>query len=96
MGLFKDCGCGCGGKKQQDKFVISFMSALIFFLIASPEMFQLTRKIFGYWVAGPTGCSSTYGLILHAVVFMLITWGLMNIKKDAAAVKGSSCGCGKD
>ena len=37
MGLFKDCGCGCNGKKQQDKLVISIISALTFFVIANPD-----------------------------------------------------------
>lgn len=81
MGLFKDCGCGCGGSKQKKKFLISVISALLFFLIASPEMFQLTRKLFGGWIAGPTGCSTTAGVSLHAVVFLLLTWSLMNINK---------------
>jgi len=79
MGMFKDCGCGCNGKKQEAKFLVSFVSALLFFLISSPEMFQLTRSIFGGWVSGPTGCSSLAGSALHSLVFLLITWGLMNM-----------------
>jgi hypothetical protein len=90
--LFKDCGCGCDGRKQQDKFVISLISALVFFIVASPETYQLTRNVFGTWVSGPTGCASTRGLLLHAVVFMLITWGLMNLRRGAAK---KECGCGK-
>ena len=82
--LFKDCGCGCKGKKQEQKFVISLMSAIVFFTVANPEIFRLTRKMFGSWVASPTGCSSTRGLVLHAFVFFLITWGLMNLKKERA------------
>jgi len=82
MGFFKDCGCGCGGRKQRDKFIISLIAALVFFLIASPETFRLTRKVFGSWVSGPTGCSSTPGLALHSVVFLLVTWGLMNVRKE--------------
>jgi len=81
MSVFKDCGCGCDGREQKKKFIISFISALIFFLLASPEMFQLTRRVFGGWVAGPTGCSSTLGVVLHAIVFLLVTWSLMNLKK---------------
>ena len=81
MGLFKDCGCGCNGKKQQQKFIISFIAALLFFLLASPEMFQLTRRLFGGWIATPTGCSSTLGVLLHSFVYLLATWSLMNIDK---------------
>jgi hypothetical protein len=33
MGVFADCGCGCDGKKQQNKFLVSFVAALLFFLV---------------------------------------------------------------
>ena len=92
MGFFKDCGCGCGGAKAQQKFLISVMSALVFFIISNPDTYRLTRSIFGRWVAGPTGCPSVRGLMLHTVVFVLITWGMMNIKKEGIVKKG--CGCG--
>lgn len=82
MGLFKDCGCGCDGKKQEQKFLISIMSALVFFVVANPETFRVMRKVFGSWVSNPTGCPSTGGLVLHTIVFMLVTWGMMNTKRE--------------
>lgn len=82
MTFFKDCGCGCKGQKQEKKFLISLMSAIIFIIIASPQTYMITRRIFGGWVASPNGCSSTMGLLLHAVVFLLITWGLMNVRAE--------------
>lgn len=85
MGLFKDCGCGCNGKKQEQKFIISLMSALVFFIVANPDTFRLLRTILGSWVSSPTGCPTTGGLILHTIVFMLITWGMMNIKRESYA-----------
>jgi hypothetical protein len=85
MGLFKDCGCGCNGKKQEQKFLISIMSALVFFVIANPETFRVMRRVFGSWVSSPTGCPSTGGLALHTIVFMLVTWGMMNIKREEYA-----------
>jgi len=88
MGFFKDCGCGCGGAKAQQKFLISVMSALVFFVISNPDTYRLTRTIFGKWVSGPTGCPSLRGLILHTVVFVLITWAMMNIKKEGYSVEG--------
>ena len=94
MGLFKDCGCGCGGRKQQDKFIISLISGMTFFIVATPETFRLVRRILGSWVATPTGCPSTMGLLVHTLVFVLIVWGMMNIKKDVATKK-SDCGCAK-
>ena len=82
MGLFKDCSCGCNGKKQEQKFLISIMSALVFFVVANPETFRVMRKVFGSWVSNPTGCPSTGGLVLHTIVFMLVTWGMMNTKRE--------------
>ena len=86
MGFFKDCGCGCGGAKAQQKFLISLMSALVFFVIANPDTFRLTRSIFGSWISGPTGCPTMRGLALHTVVFLLVTWAMMNIKKEGYTV----------
>ena len=83
MGLFKDCGCGCNGKKQQDKFVISAISALTFFVIANPETFRVVRKVLGSRISSPTGCPTALGLAVHSVVFMFIVWGMMNIKKES-------------
>ena len=70
MGLFKDCGCGCGGKKQEQKLAISLMAALVFFIVANPDTYRLMRAILGKWVSGPYGCPTTNGLNLHTIVFM--------------------------
>lgn len=85
--MFKDCGCGCDGGKAREKFLISVMSALIFFVIANPQTFILMRRLLGQWVAGPNGCPKFGGLILHTVVFMLIVWGIMLLKKEAPPAK---------
>ncbi|MAT63897.1 MAG: hypothetical protein CL881_08895 [Dehalococcoidia bacterium] len=82
MGLFKDCGCGCGGKKQEQKLAISLMAALVFFIVANPDTYRLMRAILGKWVSGPNGCPTTNGLILHTIVFMFVTWGMMNIRSE--------------
>ncbi len=84
MGAFKDCGCGCNGEEQKKKFIISVVSALIFFIVANPETFKITRRVLGNWVASSDGCSTMFGLIFHAFVFMLIVWGLMNLKREKA------------
>jgi hypothetical protein len=82
MGLFKDCGCGCNGKKQQEKFITSLISGLTFFVIANPETFRLVRRVLGPGIATPNGCPSTMGLLVHSVVFILIVWAMMNVKKE--------------
>ena len=88
--LFSDCGCECKGKKQEQKFLISIMSALIFFIIANPDTFRLMRSVFGKWVSSPTGCPSAKGLMLHTLVFFLVVWGMMNIKRESFEVEGPS------
>ena len=80
MGLFKDCGCGCGGKDQEKKIMISLMSAALFYIVANPATFKFVNS-FIKGVANPQGCPSRMGLFIHAVVFFLITWALMNINK---------------
>src|SRR6056300_857398 len=82
MGLFKDCGCGCNGKKQEEKFITSVISGLTFFVIANPETFRLVRRVLGPGIATPTGCPSTTGLLVHSLVFVLVVWAMMNVKKD--------------
>lgn len=81
--LFNDCGCGCKGKKQEKKFMISLMSALVFFLVAHPQTFLLVRKLVGEWVSSASGCPSKRGLLLHSLVFLLVTWGMMNFRVPA-------------
>jgi hypothetical protein len=95
MGLFKDCGCGCNGLKQQEKFVTSLISGLTFFIIANPETFRLVRRVLGPRIATPNGCPSTMGLLVHSLVFILVVWGMMNVKKELPKIKkmGPSAGC---
>lgn len=78
---FDDCGCGCGGAVGYEKFMISVLSAIIFYIIANPTTFKIVRSVAGDWVSSATGCPSSMGLILHSFVFFLIVWGLMYIKK---------------
>jgi hypothetical protein len=94
MGLFKDCGCGCGGRKQEEKLIISIISGLTFFIIANPETFRLVRALLGSWISTPTGCPSTLGLLVHTLVFILVVWGMMNIKKEGGCPSKKKKGCG--
>lgn len=80
--MFKDCGCGCKGKRQEGKFYLSLVCGLLFFIFASPTVYKLTRSIFGTWVSSQTGCASSTGLLLHAVVFALVSFGLMQINRE--------------
>jgi threonine/homoserine/homoserine lactone efflux protein len=78
MGMFKDCGCGCDGKKQEKKFMISLMSAALFFIVANPQTFLTVRSLLGDGISSASGCPTQVGLLVHTLVFLLITWALMN------------------
>lgn len=77
---FKDCGCGCNGRVAYDKFMISLLSAVLFYIFAHPVTFKFIRGVLGEWVSSTGGCPSGLGLILHAFIYMLVVWGIMNIK----------------
>ena len=81
-GLFKDCGCGCDGAKQKQKFQISLLAALVFFIVANPQTYILVRRILGSRIATPNGNPTGLGLAVHSVVFLLVTWGLMNVTRE--------------
>lgn len=52
---------------------------ITFVALASPQAFQVTRGIFGPWVAGPEGLPSIAGLCLHALVFLILSWLLYRV-----------------
>ena len=79
--FFSDCGCGCAGKKQEKKFLISVVSALIFFIIANPSTYRLMRRVLGSRIATPNGNPTTLGLTVHSVVYLLIVWKMMNVRR---------------
>lgn len=58
----------------------------VFFVIANPETFKLTRSVFGSWVANSYGLPTTMGLLLHALVFVIVAhfvWRLVWGKKTS-------------
>lgn len=57
------------------KWWASFVAALIFILISAPFTYSITNGLFGHTTnpGGPTA----WGLILHAIVFLLIIRLLM-------------------
>jgi len=57
---------------------------IVFFLVANPETFKLTRSLFGSWVGSTYGVPSNMGLLLHALVFVLLStfvWRLVYGKR---------------
>jgi hypothetical protein len=62
----------------------AFYSALIFFLIANPETFRLTQRVFGalFTIADSGGCPTSLGFFFHTAVFFLVLWGIMLFPRD--------------
>lgn len=50
---------------------------LLFFVVANPSLFKAMRGVLGSWVASAEGLPSTAGLLLHAVVFAVVTRVIM-------------------
>jgi hypothetical protein len=64
-----------------------------FVVLASPQSFELTRTLLGSWVATGECVPKLGGLLLHALVFIILThllWRFFYGPKTAR----SSCGCG--
>ena len=59
----------------------SFISAIVFFIVANPETYKFTQTLFGslFQVAQPMGAATPVGLLLHTVVFFAAMLGLMMI-----------------
>lgn len=55
---------------SEKKWEISAMSAFVFFIIASPQLYKFTGKLFK--ITDPT-----MHLLMHAVVYMLVTRMMM-------------------
>lgn len=63
----------------------AFYSTLVFFLVANPETFKLTQRMFGglLTIASDNGGATPYGFFLHTLIFFLILWGLMLFPRDS-------------
>lgn len=63
------------------KMKYSAISALVFFIVANPELYKFTQMAFGglFKVAHPMGAATFGGLLLHTAVFFLVMLGLMMV-----------------
>jgi len=59
------------------------MAALLFAVIASPQLFGIMQGLLGslFRVAAPGGVPTLAGLALHAVVYGLVVYFIMHAKK---------------
>ena len=62
------------------KFKFSLYSALLFFLIANPVTYKFTNSIIGG--TSENGCPTTFGFILHTLVFLAASYGIMLLPRD--------------
>ena len=64
------------------KISATIQSMIIFIIISLPITYKLTNSILGNIIgklADSSGCPTTLGLFVHAIVFGLIVFGLMLI-----------------
>jgi hypothetical protein len=64
------------------KWKYTLMTTIIFLIIANPYTYILVNSLLGKFVkiASSTGCPTTAGLLIHAVVFTLLLRGVMELK----------------
>lgn len=67
---------------QFDKARYSLYSAIIFIVLASPPVYRLVNQLIGNLVqiTDSTGHATTTGLLVHAIVFWVVVFGIMQIK----------------
>ncbi len=71
----------------------SIHAAFLFALVSSPLTYSLTQKIFGkFFQVTSSGVPTLAGLLLHTVVFLLVTYLTMWMHRGMAGTCG--CGCG--
>ncbi len=66
------------------KIVATIQSIIVFLLVSSPFTYKITNRLLGGILgklADPSGCPTPLGIFVHAIVFGLIVYGLMTIKK---------------
>jgi len=65
------------------KWQITIFSAFIFILVIHPYTYKFTQKVLGGLlgkIADANGCPTTFGLIIHTIVYILLVRGSMNLK----------------
>ena len=69
-----------GVKNVGLKIKYSLYSALLFFLIANPMTFRVVNSVISGVAVG--GCPTSFGLLLHSLVFFVGLYGLMSLPSD--------------
>ncbi len=64
------------------KLSATIQSIIVFLIVSLPLTYKITNGLFGKILgklADPSGCPTTLGLFIHAIVFGLIIYSLMLI-----------------
>jgi len=62
------------------KITYSFYSAMLFFFLSSPILYQFIQKLYGSSITmSDNGCPTYMGLIIHTILYFLIILILMSI-----------------
>lgn len=69
-------------RSTTDKILCAFIGGLLFFIISNPTTYQIVDSVLGgvVHIADSRGCPTTAGLLVHAVVFALVVYGLYMLK----------------
>ena len=64
----------------------AFYSTLVFFLVANPETFKMTERVFGwlFTIADGGGCPTATGFFLRTAIFFFVLWGIMLFPREPA------------
>tara|TARA_B100000401_G_C52791606_1_gene713688 strand:+ start:727 stop:972 length:246 start_codon:yes stop_codon:yes gene_type:complete len=77
------CKNNNSGKTNQDKWRYTLMTTVLFLIIVNPATYKITNGIFGKLIgqlANPSsGCPTSKGIMVHAVVFTLLLRAMMGI-----------------
>lgn len=62
------------------KVKYSLYSTLLFFLVANPVTFRFMNSVIGG--VAVAGCPTSFGFVLHSLVFFLLSYALMALPAD--------------
>lgn len=80
---YLDCKCHSKKPVNADKWRYTLYTTVLFLIVVNPYTYKLTNMLFSKLigtVASSSGCPTTTGIVLHAVVFTLLLRLLMDLE----------------
>jgi len=78
----KNCNCKLTNKKcncnltNNKKWIYTLYTTIIFILVANPYTYKLTNYLIGK-TSNNKGCPTTFGFVLHVIVFTILLRAIM-------------------